>query len=78
VKVNDLNSDAAAGFGMASASVAYRVQRGPWAFNGFLRAENLSDRNYAGSVIVNEGNSRFFEPAPGRTWLAGFNASYSF
>jgi len=78
VKVNDLNSDAAAGFGLASASVGYRVQRGPWAFNGFVRADNLFDRNYAGSVIVNEGNGRFFEPAPGRTWLAGFNASYSF
>ena len=78
VPVNDLNSDSAAGFGIASASVGYRMQRGPWAFSGFVRADNLFDRNYAGSVIVNEGNGRFFEPAPGRTWLAGFNASYSF
>jgi iron complex outermembrane receptor protein len=29
-------------------------------------------------VIVNEGNSRFFEPAPGRTWLAGVSASMKF
>jgi iron complex outermembrane receptor protein len=29
-------------------------------------------------VIVNEGNSRFFEPAPGRTWLLGLNAAYQF
>jgi iron complex outermembrane receptor protein len=33
------------------------------------RAENLADRRVAGSVIVNEGNGRFFEPAPGRGWL---------
>ena len=33
------------------------------------RAENLADRQVAGSVIVNEGNGRFFEPAPGRGWL---------
>jgi iron complex outermembrane receptor protein len=29
-------------------------------------------------VIVNEGNGRFFEPAPGRTWLAGLNGSFAF
>lgn len=78
VPVNDLNSDEAAGFAIASASVGYRVRRGAWGFSGFVRADNLFDRRYAGSVIVNEGNGRFFEPAPGRTWLAGVNASYSF
>jgi iron complex outermembrane receptor protein len=78
VTVNDTNSDAAAGFGIVGASVGYRVRRGAWAFSGFVRADNLLDRHYAGSVIVNEGNGRFFEPAPGRTWLAGFNGSYTF
>jgi hypothetical protein len=29
-----------------------------------------------GSVIVNETNSRFFEPAPGRTALVVFTAGY--
>ena len=46
--------------------------------SAFARAANLFDRRYAGSVIVNEGNSRFFDPAPGRNWLAGLNASASF
>jgi iron complex outermembrane receptor protein len=78
VPVNDLNSDAAAGIVVASANVGYRLRRGAWAFAGFVRADNLFDRRYAGSVIVNEGNGRFFEPAPGRTWLAGANLSYSF
>ena len=36
------------------------------------------DRRYAGSVIVNDGNSRFFEPAPGRTWSAGLSAAMKF
>ncbi|WP_268795277.1 hypothetical protein [Pelomonas sp. Root1237] len=43
-----------------------------------LRVDNLADCRYAGSVIVNDGNGRFFEPAPGRTWLASANASYRF
>ena len=39
----------------------------------FLRADNLLDRDYVGSVIVNEANGRYFEPAPGRTLLAGID-----
>ena len=31
-----------------------------------LRLGNLLDRHYVGSVIVNEANGRYFEPAPGR------------
>jgi iron complex outermembrane receptor protein len=78
VPVNDLNTDHAPSYTLASASVGYRLRRGAWSLDGFVRADNLFDKRYAGSVIVNEGNSRFFEPAPGRTWLAGLNASYSF
>jgi iron complex outermembrane receptor protein len=37
----------------------------------FFRIDNLLDKRYVGSVIVNEANARFFEPAPGRHWLAG-------
>ena len=29
-------------------------------------------------IRLNEGNRRFFEPAPGRTWMLGLNASYAF
>ena len=37
----------------------------------FARVENLLDRRYVGSVIVNEGNGRYFECGPGsqlRCW----------
>ena len=46
--------------------------------SGFVRSDNLFNRRYAGSVIVNEGNGRYFEPAPGRTWLGGVGAAYTF
>ena len=58
------------------ASLAQRV--GAWTVREFVRVDNLADRGYVGSVIVNEGNRRFFEPAPGRSWLAGVNAVMSF
>jgi iron complex outermembrane receptor protein len=78
VMVNDANSDAAAGFGVASAFVGYATRLGVWDLEGFARADNLLDKRYSGSVIVNEGNSRFFEPAPGRTWMVGLSASVPF
>jgi iron complex outermembrane receptor protein len=37
----------------------------------FLAIDNLFDRAYAGSVIVNEGSRRYYEPAADRTFADG-------
>jgi iron complex outermembrane receptor protein len=34
------------------------------------------DKNYAGSVIVNDGNGRFFEPAPGGRLFVGLRTLF--
>jgi iron complex outermembrane receptor protein len=78
VYVNDINSDAAARYVVASANAGYSAIFGAWKLNGFVRSDNLFNRRYVGSVIVNEGNNRYFEPAPGRTWLGGVGATYTF
>jgi len=78
VFVDDANSDAAPSYLIAGANLGYVARFGAWQLTGFARGDNLFDCKYAGSVIVNEGNQRFFEPAPGRTWLVGFNALYAF
>ncbi len=78
VYVNDLNSDAAAAYTVAAAHVGYQLQAGPLALNAFVRVDNLFDRRTTGSVIVNEGNSRFFEPAPGRSAFASVSVTASF
>ena len=78
VFVNDLNSDAAGSYTVAAATAGYVARLGAWDLTAFARVDNLFGRPYAGSVIVNEGNGRFFEPAPGRTWAAGVSASVSF
>ena len=46
--------------------------------NAFARVDNLFDRKYVGSVIVNDGNSRYYEGAPGRSWMTGVNVRYNF
>ena len=78
VAVNDANAQFADAYTVASV-VAGLVQRGErWRVTEFVRIDNLADRNYAGSVIVNEGSSRFYEPAPGRNYLLGVQAALQF
>lgn len=78
IPVNDLNRDAAPASTVFNLRLSLQQRRGPWTFREFLRVDNVANRNYVGSVIVNDGNGRFFEPAPGRTWLVGVNAAYAF
>jgi len=78
VWVNDVNSDAAAGFATVNASVGYVTRVGGVDLTGFGRVDNVFSRSYAGSVIVNEGNARYFEPAPTRNWTVGLTATASF
>ena len=51
---------------------------GGWRLTELLRVDNATDRRYIGSVIVNEANKRFFEPALPRRWLLALTASYEF
>ncbi|MHC6224041.1 TonB-dependent receptor family protein [Pseudomonas sp. X10] len=43
-----------------------------------VRVDNLLDRQYVGSVIVGDGNGRYYEAAPGRSWYAGAGVEYRF
>lgn len=69
--VNDLNSDFAAGFALFALRARWTLDLGPNSGKLELlgRIDNLADRRVVGSAIVNESNSRFFEPAPGRNFL---------
>jgi iron complex outermembrane receptor protein len=71
VTVNDIGSERAPSYALLSADIAH-----VWALPGgqvraFVRLDNLADRDHVGSVIVNDGNGRFFEPGPGRAAFAG-------
>lgn len=44
----------------------------------FGRVDNLFDKEYVGSVIVNESNGRYYEPAPGRNYGVGMNIAWRF
>jgi iron complex outermembrane recepter protein len=75
IYADDRNSAAAAGYWVANLRAGFEQQTRHWRFSEFARLDNLADRAYVGSVIVNETNSRFFEAAPGRTAYVMFNAA---
>jgi iron complex outermembrane receptor protein len=78
VYVDDRNSDAAPGHAVVNVNAGYALALGDGEVSLFARIDNVFGATYAGSVIVNEGNARFFEPAPRRTWLTGVNAKWRF
>jgi iron complex outermembrane recepter protein len=75
IYANDRNSAAAAGYWVANVRAGFVQETKRWRLQEFASIDNLADRTYVGSVIVNETNSRFFEAAPGRTAYVMFNAA---
>jgi iron complex outermembrane receptor protein len=75
IYADDRNTAAAAGYWLTNLRLGFEQQSTHWQFSEYARIDNLADRAYVGSVIVNESNSRYFEPAPGRTAAIMFNAA---
>ena len=68
--VDDLNSDFGAGFGVVGLRWgADLAVTDSGTLQMLVRADNIFDRSYVGSVIVNEANKRFFEPGAPRNYL---------
>jgi len=76
--VNDTNTDFAAGYGLLGLRALWRLDLGRSQLELLGRVDNLADRRVAGSVIVNEANQRFFEPAAGRSFLLSARWSQPF
>ncbi|NQW68888.1 MAG: TonB-dependent receptor [Betaproteobacteria bacterium] len=78
--VNDINSPSmASGYAVMNIRGVLRQEvAGGLSFSQFFRINNVLDRSYVGSVIVNQASSQFYESAPGRNWMIGGNVSYQF
>src|SRR5690606_5964730 len=74
--VNDLRTATAPGFGVWNAEIGRNWQLSGSTLRGFARIENLLDKTYVGSVIINEGNSRFFESGLPRNAMVGVQWSW--
>ena len=78
IAANDINSEFSGGYAVVNLRAVLRQTVSHWTFSEFLRVDNLFDRNYVGSLIVNQSSRQFYESAPGRNWLAGVRANYRF
>lgn len=65
---SDLGSPIVPGHWVAGAGVQKRFRLNNGAVTVDARIDNLANRRYVNSVVLNEANERYFEPAPGRTF----------
>lgn len=77
VAVNDIASQSAPGYFLLNLEAARHWNLGNGRLRGFARIDNVLDHAYIGSVIVNEGNSRFYEPGPDRSFMVGAQWQWS-
>ncbi|WP_073268354.1 TonB-dependent receptor family protein [Phytopseudomonas punonensis] len=79
VYVEDTNiQKAAPSYAVFNWRTRFEQNFGPWKTHQTLRLDNLLDKQYVGSVIVGDGNNRYYEAAPGRSWYAGAGVEYQF
>ncbi|WP_092409940.1 TonB-dependent receptor family protein [Dokdonella immobilis] len=71
VPVNDIASQSAAAYDVFGLDLGYGLALANGKLRAFADLDNLFDRRYAGSVIVNDGNGRYYEPAAGRSLTVG-------
>src|SRR5690606_32655168 len=78
VYADDDNTEAAPAYARFDLSAQRLFTAAGLEWRAFARINNLLDREHVDSVIVNEGSGRYYEPAPGRHWLAGLSATRRF
>lgn len=67
--VNDRNSDFSRAATLAALRLSQSIALGPGILSVLARLDNLTNQAYAGAVIVNEANGRYFETAAKRNAL---------
>lgn len=78
VYVNDINTDTAPSYTIFNLRAGFEQNLAHWQFQEYVRIENMFDKDYIGSVRVNDGNALFFEPGADRNYLVGLGAKYKF
>lgn len=65
------------GYSIVDINVGYtKLYVGGAHIQPFVKASNVFDRDYVGSMVVNAFGGRYFEPSPGRTFQFGVSMSF--
>src|SRR5581483_9382644 len=76
--VNDINSESAGAFTVVNLRAGLEQRTARLRIAEYVRVDNVFDEKYIGGVIVNDGNGRYYAPAPTATLFVGASVSYAF
>ncbi len=76
--VSVIDGDALRSAGRPEVNLSESIDIDRWSVAAAARVDNVFDRRYAGSGIVNEGNGRYYEPATGRNYTLKLTGTYAF
>ena len=71
VNVHDIGTQSAPSYAILGLDLGYGVALASGRLRAFANLDNVFDRRHAGSVIVNDGNGRYYEPGMGRSLMLG-------
>jgi iron complex outermembrane recepter protein len=70
--LTDVNDFYASGYQLLNTRLGWRAKIGKIHLDCFVAGDNLLDVNYSLGNDLNAFGRRYFNPAPGRNWVAGF------
>src|SRR5882724_482097 len=73
-----LNDQTADAYTLVNLRMSFEQRLGSWKLGEFARMDNIFDKEYVGSVIVNASNGQYYEPAPGTNYTVGVSVAYQF
>ncbi len=78
VYVNDINTEKAPSYTIFNLRAGLEQNLASWRLKEFIRLENIFDKEYVGSVRINDSNNLFYETGANRNYLIGLSAQYKF
>lgn len=76
VYIDDINTQTAPSYTIFNLRAGFEQNLANWNFKEYVRVDNMFDKEYIGSVRVND--ARPYETAADRNYLLGLSASYKF
>jgi len=71
--VNDTLNTSTSPWWTTNVRVGWDGTVGPLRLHPFVGFNNVFNRSYVGSVVINAAFGRYYEPAPGRNLYVGFS-----
>jgi len=72
---NSLNTEVADSYRLLGIRASHNIKSGPHTVSFFGRVDNLTDKVYASSVVVDQQFGAYYEPGMPRNWILGVKYS---